>query len=343
MQVTDRDYLVDSYDYTLPEELIAKEPLYPKESAKLLVYNRGNRSIIHTTFGNVLHYLPKDISILFNNTKVIKARVFGKKSSGGAVEVLINRPVGEYSISIFIKGRVKVGTEIMIGNEMTLTVIQLLEDGSRIGEFYRDGIKLEFSQLVELIEEIGHIPLPPYIDRPDNQSDESDYQTVFAKEMGAVASPTASLHFSEEMLREIENRFQTAYLTLHVGAGTFKPVDVDDIREHNLHREIFQISDRAKDIIDSKQNILAVGTTVTRTVEYYIRSGEREGDADLFLHPNNLPKRVNHLLTNFHLPKSTLLMLVSSFVGIDEMKRIYSEAIRERYRFFSYGDAMLII
>lgn len=339
----DSEFLVESYNYQLPDRLIAKEPIYPKESAKLLVYKRENREIIHTTFGELLNFIPEKTSILFNNTKVIKARLFGKKESGGAVEVLINRPVGEFDISLFIRGKVRVGTKIYLDNNLKLLVTQLLPDGSRVGRFLRFEKELNFSELVDYIENIGHIPLPPYIDREDKKSDEVDYQTVFAKERGAVASPTASLHFSEEMLKEVEKRFETAYLTLHVGAGTFKPVDVDDIRKHNLHKEIFSISDKAKEIIDSNKKILAVGTTVTRTVEYYSRTGEREGDADIFLHPNNPPLRVDYLLTNFHLPKSTLLMLVASFIGVDEVKRVYQEAIEREYRFFSYGDAMLIL
>lgn len=337
------EFLVESYNYELPESLIAKEPIYPKESAKLLVYRREKREITHTTFGELLKFIPETTSILFNNTKVIKARLFGKKESGGAVEVLINRPVGDFEVSLFIKGKVRVGTEIYFENDLKVSVVELISDGSRVGKFSRFGKDLNFLEVVEIVEKIGHIPLPPYINRDDRESDEVDYQTVFAKERGAVASPTASLHFSEEMLKEVEKRFETAYLTLHVGAGTFKPVDVDDIRDHNLHKEIFTISDRAKEIIDSENRVLAVGTTVTRTVEYYKRTGEIKGDADIFLHPNSRPLRVDHLLTNFHLPKSTLLMLVSSFIGVDEMRRVYREAVENKYRFFSYGDAMLII
>ena len=336
-------FSVESYDYQFDNSLIAKEPIQPKESAKLLVYFRESKKIEHTTFGEILKYLPENISIIFNNTKVIKARIFGKKESGGKVEILINRDLGNSQISVFIKGRVKVGTKILFENNLEFEITELISDGSRVGSFSKHSKQLNFSELISEIDKIGHIPLPPYISREDSFADEVDYQTVFAKEKGAVASPTASLHFSENMLNHIEKKFQTAYLTLHVGAGTFKPVDVSDIREHKLHKEIFSISDKAQKIINSDSKILAVGTTVTRTVEYFVKSGESSGEADIFLHPESKPHRVNYLLTNFHLPKSTLLMLVSSFIGIEEMQKIYKEAVEKKYRFYSYGDAMLIL
>jgi len=336
-------FSVESYDYQFDNSLIAKEPIQPKESAKLLVYFRESKKIEHTTFGEILKYLPENISIIFNNTKVIKARIFGKKESGGKVEILINRDLGNSQISVFIKGRVKVGTKILFENNLEFEITELISDGSRVGSFSKHSKQLNFSELISEIDKIGHIPLPPYISREDSFADEVDYQTVFAKEKGAVASPTASLHFSENMLNQIEKKFQTAYLTLHVGAGTFKPVDVSDIREHKLHKEIFSISDKAQKIINSDSKILAVGTTVTRTVEYFVKSGESSGEADIFLHPESKPHRVNYLLTNFHLPKSTLLMLVSSFIGIEEMQKIYKEAVEKKYRFYSYGDAMLIL
>jgi len=336
-------FSVKSYDYKFDNSLIATEPIQPKESAKLLIYFRESKKIVHTNFGNILEYLPDNISIIFNNTKVIKARIFGKKVSGGKVEVLINRDLGNCKISVFIKGRIKIGTKILFDNDLEFEISELISDGSRVGIFSKFNQPLDFSELISEIDIIGNIPLPPYISREDNFADEVDYQTVFAKEKGAVASPTASLHFSEEMLSKIERKFQTAYLTLHVGAGTFKPVDVSDIREHKLHKEIFSISSKAQEIINSDSKILAVGTTVTRTIEYFVKSGENSGEADIFLHPESKPNRVDYLLTNFHLPKSTLLMLVSSFIGIDEMQRVYKEAINQRYRFYSYGDAMLII
>lgn len=210
-------------------------------------------------------------------------------------------------------------------------------------EFYQEKKQLDFITLIEILNDIGHIPLPHYLGREDEKSDESEYQTVFGKNYGAVAAPTASLHFDDQLLKELEDKFNTHYLTLHVGAGTFKPVDVEDILEHPMHSEYFNIPCKAQSILDSERKILAVGTTVTRTIEYYNKTKETNGEANIFLNPLNLPKRVDYLLTNFHLPKSTLIMLVASFVGLEETLRIYDEAIREKYRFFSYGDGMLII
>jgi S-adenosylmethionine:tRNA ribosyltransferase-isomerase len=336
-KVIDRELQTESYNYSFDESLIASHPLYPKESAKLMVYKRATGEVIHTTFGELLNYIPEETAFLFNNTRVIKARVFGKKRSGGKVELLLNRPVGDNRYSVFIRGKVKVGT-VLEFDGFSCQIEKLSEDGSREVSF-----NISFSELLEKLEKVGHIPLPPYIKREDESIDEVDYQTVFAKESGAVAAPTASLHFSEEMLQKVEKNYQTEYLTLHIGAGTFKPVEVEDIANHPMHSEIYNIGESAKSLIDSEKNVLAVGTTVTRTVEHYWRTGRVSGEADIFLHPKSLPHRVDYLLTNFHLPKSTLLMLVASFIGLDETLRIYNIAVEKRYRFFSYGDAMLIV
>lgn len=203
--------------------------------------------------------------------------------------------------------------------------------------------ELHVKDVYEILESIGHVPLPPYIKREDNKDDEKNYQTLFAKNSGAVAAPTASLHFTKKMLERLHVKFDSGFVTLHVGAGTFKPVEVEDILQHQMHEEYFSISDKAKDILKSQKPLLAVGTTVTRVVEYNARSGKDSGWCELFLHPKNPPQRVNHLLTNFHLPRSTLLMLVASFVGLEKSLDIYMQAIEKKYRFFSYGDAMLIL
>ena len=211
-------------------------------------------------------------------------------------------------------------------------------------EFYQNYIKLRFEDLLPIIDKIGHVPLPPYINRKDDKSDEDEYQSVFASNEGAVAAPTASLHFTPEQHKRICKKYKHAYVTLHVGSGTFKPVDVDMITQHPMHSEYYDISDAAKEILDSDIPVLSVGTTSTRTIEFYAKHGKiQRGEANLFLHPNNKPSRVNHLLTNFHLPKSTLLMLVASFVGVEKTQELYAEAIKEKYRFYSYGDAMLIL
>lgn len=335
--------LTSSYHYELPEELIASYPVSPREHAKLLVYNRSDRSITHTRFDKINDFIPENCAIIFNDTKVIKARLYGRKDSGGAIELLINRPLGAYRINVYIRGRVKEGTRLLFDRDLAATVAQLHEDGSREVDFYLHDKALRFEELLPLLDEIGHIPLPPYLGRDDNAEDEREYQSVFARREGAVAAPTASLHFSDELFASVCERHPHAFVTLHVGSGTFKPVEAEIITDHPMHSEYFVIGDAAYDLIHGDLPLLCVGTTSTRTVEYHIRTLEREGEANLFLHPHNPPLRVNHLLTNFHLPQSTLLMLVASFVGLEETHRIYAEAIERKYRFFSYGDAMLIL
>jgi len=337
------DLKTSSYDYNLPKELIATSPARPADSAKLLVFNRESNTITHTTFRNLLKFIPKDTAIFLNDTKVIKARVFGKKSSGGAVELLLLKPMPNSRYLVMIKGRVKVGTQIDFSKNLSAKVEELNSDGSRVVTFSIDNKELDFTKLVEVLEDIGHIPLPPYMNRDDNEQDELDYQTLFAKHAGSVAAPTASLHFTPKLLEELKAKYKTYYLTLHVGAGTFKPVDSENILEHPMHSEVYSISKDAQDVINSSSKILAVGTTCTRTIEYFARGNSASGECDLFLNPANKPIRVDYLLTNFHLPKSTLIMLVSAFLGRDKTLKVYNEAIEKRYRFYSYGDAMLII
>jgi S-adenosylmethionine:tRNA ribosyltransferase-isomerase len=244
---------------------------------------------------------------------------------------------------VFIRGKVLVGLILTFDNNLQVEVLKLQEDGSRIVKFYKDNMELDFITLVEVLNNIGHLPLPHYLKRDDESSDDINYQTLFAKNYGAVAAPTASLHFTPELLDQLKNRYETNYLTLHVGAGTFKPVESEDILDHPMHSEYYDIPQSSKDVLDSDKKILAVGTTVTRTIEFYNDTKKTDGEANLFLNPLNQPKRVDYLLTNFHLPKSTLIMLVASFVGLEETMKIYETAIKEKYRFFSYGDGMLII
>ncbi len=332
-----------SYDYTLPKELIATHPIEPRENARLLVYSKATKSITHSYFYELEKFLPSDIAIIFNDTKVIKARLFGTKKSGGKIELLINRPLDAHTINVYIKGRVREEMELFFDSELIATVTVLHEDGSRDVQFTCNSQSLRFEELLPIIEQIGHIPLPPYLNREDEKIDEEDYQTVFAHYEGAVAAPTASLHFSDELFKNTCKNHNSAFVTLHVGAGTFKPVESDIITDHPMHSEYFDISKEAETILEGNEKLLCVGTTSTRTVEYWARTKETHGEANLFLHPNNKPLRTDSLLTNFHLPKSTLLMLVASFVGLEESHRIYAEAIKQEYRFFSYGDAMLII
>ena len=333
-----------SYDYILPKELIATYPVTPASDAKLLVYNKATKEIIHTTYNNLLDFIPSNTNIFFNDTKVIKARIFGHKDTGGKIELLFNKPYINDTFLVYMRGRVKINTIITFENNLEVKVIELLDEGSRVVEFYQDGKKLNFLQLVEILNKIGHLPLPPYLHRDDEKSDEITYQTLFAKNYGAVAAPTASLHFTSELLEELKNKYNTYYLTLHVGAGTFKPVETEEILDHPMHSEYYEIKDDTIDTLDtSDKKVLAVGTTVTRTLEFYNDTKLQSGEANLFLNPSNPPKVVDYLLTNFHLPKSTLIMLVASFVGLEETLRIYDIAIKNKYRFFSYGDGMLII
>ncbi len=334
---------IDSYDYILPKELIASTPAEPKDSCKLLVYDRKKDTIIHETFYNILKYIPKDTVIFLNNTKVIKARIFGKKESGGKIELLLNSPMQNNTFLVYIKGKVSLNTTLFFDDRLSAKVMKLNDDGTRTVKFVKDGKVLDFISLNNILNDIGHVPLPPYIKRNDTKEDEKNYQSLFAKNMGAVAAPTASLHFTENLFNKLKSDYDTKYLTLHVGAGTFKPVNVSNILEHKMHSELYEIPNDTLCVIDSDKKILSIGTTVTRTIEYYMKKRKSIGAADIFIHPLSPPTRVNYLLTNFHLPKSTLLMLVSSFIGIEKTMEIYDIAIKSRYRFFSYGDAMLIV
>jgi|TARA_R110002050_G_scaffold85218_2_gene181831 S-adenosylmethionine:tRNA ribosyltransferase-isomerase len=334
-----------SYDYFLPKELIASKPLYPADSARLLVYDRNSDTITHTTYKHLLDFLPENLDIFLNDTKVIKARIYGKKDSGGKTELLFNKPLFMNRYQVMIKGRVQKGTKLFFDEDLSAEVLELNnEDGTRTVKFFKDNKELDFLSLIDILNKIGHLPLPHYMNREDEKEDEKDYQTLFAKNYGAVAAPTASLHFTDELLAKLNDKHNINYLTLHVGAGTFKPVDAEDILNHPMHSEYFEISRESLEALKQKDNkILAVGTTVTRTIEYYARTNKIQGECDLFLNPANKPIKVNHLLTNFHLPKSTLIMLIASFVGLEKTLEIYETAVKEKYRFFSYGDGMLII
>jgi len=347
------ELLTSSYDYALPAHLIAQTPVYPRDQAKLLVYSRETDTLTHTTFEHFIDYLPKECDVFLNDTKVIKARIFGKKRAqndqggnrqgGGKVELLFNKPLTAHEYLVMTRGRVKLGTEILFDDALIATVVKLNDDGSRVVTFTHYNKSIRFEELVMVLDKIGHVPLPPYMEREDNDKDKIDYQTLFASNAGAVAAPTASLHFTPELFKKFEEEYTTHKITLHVGSGTFKPVDVEHILEHPMHSEYFNIPKESAEVLASNKSILAIGTTVTRTVEYFARTSKTSGECDLFLNPSNKPQRVTHLLTNFHLPKSTLIMLVSAFVGRKKTLELYHEAIEKEYRFFSYGDAMLIL
>ena len=330
------------YDYELNKDLIAKEAISPRDNAKLLIYNKKDKSIKHSIFKNISDYIPKDSSLIFNNTKVLKARFFAKKKTGAKLEILFNKEISKEKFLVLIKGRVKEG-DILIVNDINIEILKKNEDGTRLVSFCKKNKYLNFKDLIKIFEEIGAVPLPPYIDRLSKKEDEFNYQSIFSKYYGAVAAPTASLHFTPKLYKKIKDNFNTGFITLHIGAGTFKTLNSTYIKNHKMHSEYYKISKEAQDIINSKEKILAVGTTVTRSIEYYYRLKKKEGECDLFLSPFNKPKRVDYLLTNFHLPRSTLIILVASFIGRSEVFRVYQEAMKNKYRFYSYGDAMLII
>ena len=334
---------ISSYDYFLPSELIAKEPVLPKEEARLLVYLKKTKEIKHYKFKDLASLIPDDAAVIFNNTKVVKARILGHKQSGGACEVMLNQPLNDNKFSVYIRGKVSVGSVLNFADSIKVNVLELNDDGSRVVNFSKNGVILDTARLFSELEKIGHVPLPPYIKRADTKDDESWYQSIFAKNSGAVAAPTASLHFSEQMLEQIKAKHEVAYITLHVGAGTFKGVECQNINDHKMHSEFYELSEKAQEIINSNKPILGVGTTVTRCVEEFARSKQPSGFCKLFLNLNNRPIRQNYLLTNFHLPKSTLIMLVTGFIGLEETMRIYKTAVSEKYRFYSYGDGMLVI
>lgn len=334
------------FDFNLPEDLIAQHPLEQRDSSRLMVLNRSERSVSHRQFRDIKEYFREGDLLILNNTKVIPTRVYGKKHTGGRLEfLLIERLKGEKEVwRCLIKNSkgLKKGSRFTLDNGIEAIVAGVDEEGLW---------NCEFSQILDL-EAIGRIPLPPYIRREADEEDRIRYQTVFAGVNGAVAAPTAGLHFTEEILGELKGKgVGIDYITLHTGPGTFMPVRVDNIQEHKMLKERYEISpqvfERIANAKKEKRRVIAVGTTSTRALEASVRDGfespRLEGSTDLFIYPGFEFKVIDALLTNFHLPGSTLIMLVSAFAGHDFLLKAYSEAVEEKYRFFSYGDAMLIV
>ena len=351
---------LSDFDYYLPKELIAQEPLEARDSSRLMVVSRGDGSIRHKTFRDILKYLnPWDILAL-NDTKVIPARLLGvKKGTLGRVDVLLSNRISSKRFQALIKPRLKIGQEVLFNNGFGKRKPNqgLLASGTVSAVLSEKGI-LEFNQDIslEVMEKIGVMPLPPYIKRQPQALDNISYQTVYARNAGAIASPTAGRHFTPELLKEIEAKsVGIRYVTLHVGIGTFKPVKSEDIENHQMDQEKFNIpKETLSAIIKAKKKggrIFAVGTTATRALEtiansvYGLQSlvSGPEGKTNLFIYPGYEFKIVDCLLTNFHLPKTTLFMLACAFAGRDLIMKAYNAAIKEKYRFYSYGDAMLII
>ncbi|MCU9592893.1 tRNA preQ1(34) S-adenosylmethionine ribosyltransferase-isomerase QueA [Caldibacillus thermolactis] len=336
------------FDFTLPEELIAQTPLEDRSSSRLMVLDKNSGEIEHRKFKDIVHYLNAGDCLVLNNTKVMPARLFGiKEETGAHVEILLLKQLEGDQWETLVKPakRVKVGTVIDFGEgKLKAKCIDTLEHGGRIFQFSYDGI------FYEILDELGEMPLPPYIheqlDNPDR------YQTVFAKEIGSAAAPTAGLHFTEELLDEIRAKgVKTVFVTLHVGLGTFRPVSSENIEEHEMHAEFYHMSEEtAEQLNEVRKNggrIISVGTTSTRTLETIANrhNGRFVGESgwtDIFIYPGYQWRAIDGLITNFHLPKSSLVMLVSALAGRENILRAYHIAVKERYRFFSFGDAMFI-
>ena len=346
---------ITDFDYNLPEELIAQKPADKRDSSRLLVVHRDGGKIEHKHFYDIINYLnPGDLMVL-NNSKVLPARLFGEKEGTGAkVEfLLIKRIEGDRWETMVRPGRrLKPGDSVMFCQSPLLRadIVDYGADGTRIVEFEYEGI------FMERLEEVGSMPLPPYIERSSEEDDKDRYQTVYCKDEGSVAAPTAGLHFTEELLAKAQEKgVELAYVTLHVGIGTFRPVKVERVEDHSMHFEEYHISEESARAINRAKaegrRIISVGTTSTRTVEsaaYYdeergcMQVKEGSGSTGIFIYPGYEFKIIDSLITNFHLPKSTLLMLISALYDREKILDVYEEAIRERYRFFSYGDAMFI-
>jgi S-adenosylmethionine:tRNA ribosyltransferase-isomerase len=351
--------LTAHFDYVLPADLIAQEPAEPRDAARLLVAARDGGPAVHAQVRDLPRYLERGDLLVLNRTRVIPARLFGRKDSGGELEVLLvhPEPAGEDQVAgegpalahawrCIIRGRVRAGTVIRFaGTPAVATVLACYEDGTR-------SVAFSGMEVLALADAIGHVPLPPYIRRPDRSADRERYQTVFADRPGSVAAPTASLHFTPELLVEIQARGVTlAYVDLAIGPGTFKPVDCDRLEDFRIHAEHCCCPTETVAAVAACRaragRVVAAGTTVVRTLE---SAAAQEGGfatyagwTTLFLHPPQTVRVVDALLTNFHLPRSSLLMLVSCLTGIERLHALYAEAIQERYRFFSYGDAMLLL
>lgn len=333
------------FNYDLPTELIAQAPLAERRDSRLLVLNpcESKVAIEDKQFADFLNYLKPGDRLVFNNTKVIPARIRGQKSSGGKVELVLERCIksDEALVHLRVSRSPKSGAVLEFEDNCKVTVLEKIDNIFKV-RFDRD--------IIEYLENFGHMPLPPYIEREDNEQDQTRYQTVFAKELGAVAAPTASLHFDEALLQEISNRnIDISEITLHVGAGTFQPVRTDKLSEHIMHSEYLEVPQNVvDDILETKKQggrIIAVGTTVVRSLETAAKEKGLQafkGDSQLFIMPGFNFKVVDAMLTNFHLPESTLLMLVAAFAGYQNIMSAYQHAIRVQYRFFSYGDAMLL-
>lgn len=339
---------LSEFDFNLPEELIAQHPLEKRDTSRLMVLNRQNQTIEHKHFYNLVDYLQPGDILVRNNTKVIPARLFGiKEATNGHVEVLLLKDLGDNTWQCLVGNAriVKVDTEISFGEGLLKAkCIEVKDEGIRIFKMIYDGI------FYEILDQLGTMPLPPYI--KEKLDDQNRYQTVYAKIEGSAAAPTAGLHFTDEVIEKIKAKgIEILDVTLHVGLGTFRPVKVDDINDHHMHSEFYMIEPEVADKLNQAkangQRIIAVGTTSTRTLEANIKKYGKfkatHENTDIFIYPGYQYEAIDCLITNFHLPKSTLLMLISAFASKEFIFKAYQEAIDQQYRFFSFGDSMLII
>ena len=336
---------VSDFHFDLPDELIARYPLKERSASRLLSLDGLSGQASHLKFTDLPDLLQPGDLLVFNNTRVIPARLFGQKETGGKVEILVERLLGEKELLAHTRSSKspKEGQRL------------LLEDGTSLRMMAREDALFRFvyegdEAFLDVLERIGHMPLPPYMEREDEQSDRERYQTVYAKEAGAVAAPTAGLHFDDAVLSALEAKgIEFAYVTLHVGAGTFQPVRVDKIEDHVMHSEIAHVPEETVKAVNEARvrggRVVAVGTTSVRSLESASRAGrlhEFRGDTDIFIYPGYRFQTVDAMITNFHLPESTLIMLVSAFAGYNNIMSAYREAVEQKYRFFSYGDAMFL-
>ena len=338
--------LKSDYYYELPEELIAQTPAEPRDSSRLLVYDRATGKREHRIFRDIKEYLRPGDVLVVNNTKVLPARLYAYTKNGGKVEVLLlkRRDLNEWEVLVRPGKKPKVGAELIVSEELSLTVVDRTDTGERIVRFHFDGV------FEDILSRLGSMPLPPYIH--EKLKDKDRYQTVYCKTDGSAAAPTAGLHFTQELLAEIRAMgVEIAEVLLHVGLGTFRPVKEEDLTHHVMHSEFYKVDERAAEIVNAAKRegrrVIAVGTTSVRTLETVADEQGMlrpcSGDTSIFIYPPYRFKCVDALITNFHLPESTLIMLVSAFMGREQCLSVYREAVEERYRFFSFGDAMMIV
>ncbi len=336
---------INTYDYNLPENLIAQTPIEPRDSARLMVYDKKTNSVTHTHFYSIIDYLNEGDVLVINNTRVIPARLYGFKSTGAKIEVLLlkRHSLNVWECLLKPAKRLHVGEELVFNEELKCKLIEILPNGNRKIEFVYNGV------LEDILSRVGQMPLPPYIH--EKLKDQERYQTVYNKVEGSAAAPTAGLHFTKDLMQKLKDKGVIfAELTLDVGLGTFRPCKEDDITKHDMHTEHYNISQETCDIINkAKQQgkrIIAVGTTSVRTLESVAKYGfplqPKSEDTSIFIYPPYQFKMVDAIITNFHLPKSTLIMLVSAFAGVKNTMKLYDIAVKEKYRFFSFGDAMFI-